>query len=444
MITGNLKTRVTQAIGSNVIAQLVNVIIQIGGVPILIKAWGIERYGEWLLIFSIPAYLGLGDLGIGTVAATEITKSLAKGAEKEATKIFNIGMATSFFSAATLLLLSSIAIISLPVSKYLSNSIPDHEVKITLELLTIYITISILLSLPLSIYRSIGKYSRGQIASSIFRLIEFFTFIILVQNNQTFIYPAAGYLIIRIIYITWISFDLSKQAAWMKLSLNEVNIKSIMKLLPKSISMMFVYLGQTLVSQGLITVIGITLGSVALATFSTVRTLCNFAKQLIGIINLSVFSEFSICISRGDFPTAQKLHTRSVQANIGLTVLATLFLFLVGDTLITFWTKGAISIIQPFFSLYLVYILINSIWIGSWNMLLGCNEHSSLIKQYIGLNILTITLTYFNLNHWGLSNLPVTLILTDVLFGSLVMMKSLSFLRQSYMEFINNIFNIKY
>jgi O-antigen/teichoic acid export membrane protein len=202
------------------------------------------------------------------------------------------------------------------------------------------------------------------------------------------------------------------------------------------------YLGQNLVTQGLVTIVGIRLGSIQVVLFSTVRTLCNFAKQMIGIVNLSVFTEFSISTGHKDLETIRKLHINSVRANVCLTLLAVIGLRLFGPWVLSIWTKGAVEVEEPFFLLYTLYLLVNSFWTGSWTMLLASNQHQSVTWYYLLMSCLVLITSYTTLSFWGLSIVPVSLILSDLVFSWVVLSTSLHVVQQSSANFIHQLFSL--
>jgi hypothetical protein len=67
--------RIKHGFGANVYGQMVIVIIQLAGVPILLSAWGTQVYGEWLILASIPTYLSMADLGFSQSAGNDMTSA---------------------------------------------------------------------------------------------------------------------------------------------------------------------------------------------------------------------------------------------------------------------------------------------------------------------------------------------------------------------------------
>jgi len=44
-------------------------LVRFVSVPLFLHAWSTEMYGEWLILYSLPAYFSLGNLGFAQAAA---------------------------------------------------------------------------------------------------------------------------------------------------------------------------------------------------------------------------------------------------------------------------------------------------------------------------------------------------------------------------------------
>ena len=437
MIHGSRKSRILSGISANVYAQIVTIGVQLAGVPLLLHHWGVQYYGEWLLMFSIPSYLGMSDLGLGTVATTEMSLSIARKDYQRAGQVFK---GAYFFITSVGLAVCGLFVASvwlLPYHDWLNlQLVQPRELQWAITLLTSYVFLAISLTLLLGAYRTIGRYARGQVISNTFRIMEFAAMLGVVIWGAGIVVAAAAFLIVRVCYFFFVLQDIRSKAVWLKLGKFSWEWPVLRPLLSPSLSMMTVYMGQTFVTQGLVTMVGVVLGASSLVLFSTVRTLCNFAKQLIGIVNLSVFSEYAISIGNQDIGAARRLHTRSVQVNVVLTMVSIVGLKVAGPFVLDLWTKGKVEAVEPFFTLYLVYILVNSMWLGSWNMLLGCNQHQSITRVYLFTSLLVIISAFIGIGRFGISIVPVAMILSDGIFSAFVLKKSLEVLQQPMPEFL--------
>jgi O-antigen/teichoic acid export membrane protein len=81
----NVYYRLIKGIGANTLGLIVTIIIQIIQVPLYLTFWGITLYGEWLILYAIPSYLLMSDIGFGNVAANEMTRSEERRVGKECT-----------------------------------------------------------------------------------------------------------------------------------------------------------------------------------------------------------------------------------------------------------------------------------------------------------------------------------------------------------------------
>ncbi len=70
--------RVLQSLRASAFSQASQILIQFVSVPILIHAWGLVYYGEWLLLFTIPSYLGLSDAGLTSAISNELLIQVSK------------------------------------------------------------------------------------------------------------------------------------------------------------------------------------------------------------------------------------------------------------------------------------------------------------------------------------------------------------------------------
>lgn len=425
------KARIISGISANLIGQVLTAAIQLVGIPVFLSCWGKEYYGEWLILFTIPSYLGMSDLGLGTVATTEMAMCVSNGETERAAQIFRASFWGIAMVGAGLCSVFALTLGVLPWHDWLHlQQFAPPETVLTLALLTAYVFGAIVLTLPLGVYRSTGRYGRGQMVSNLFRLAEFLAVLAVVASGKGATTAAAAMVAVRFFYVGFVWMEAKKLATWLRLRPLRWEWPIIRPLAMPSLSMTTVYAGQSLVSQGLVTLIGVMTGAANVVVFSTVRTLCNFARQVIGAINLSVFSEFSISIGNGDLATARRLHRRTVQANVALTLLAVIGLKVLGGWALLHWTKGQVAAEEPFFSLYLGYVLFNSLWIGSWSMLLGCNRHEGLTRYFLASSIATLALAYAGVGAWGVAVVPAVLLVADGVFAVFVFQKSAVVLRQ--------------
>jgi O-antigen/teichoic acid export membrane protein len=69
----SVKQRIAHALAASAFGQSVTIGSQLLLTPLFFRHWGPGLYGEWLILSSVPAYLTMSDLGIGSAAGNEMT-----------------------------------------------------------------------------------------------------------------------------------------------------------------------------------------------------------------------------------------------------------------------------------------------------------------------------------------------------------------------------------
>ena len=68
--------RILKGVSENVVDRFINVIIKFIEPIIFLNLNKIEIYGTWLVIFSLPAYIMISDLGFSTVGQNQINMNV--------------------------------------------------------------------------------------------------------------------------------------------------------------------------------------------------------------------------------------------------------------------------------------------------------------------------------------------------------------------------------
>lgn len=395
--------------------QAINAIIQIAGIPLLLKYWGVNYYGEWLILFTIPSYIGMSDMGLGSSTTSELSILIQAGEEAEAREILRNTFWFILLIGGLPFLILALSVFTLPWYDWLNfAAIVEGDFKVTFILLILYIYLALFLTLPLGYYRVRKIYHRERYISSFFRVLEFLLIVAAVMAGSKIVIVALIYLLVRMLQFTFVLFDLTLKFREFRLLPFGFNFKKISYLLKPGLSAMTIYLGQNLMTQGLVSIIGIALGSAQVVLFSTTRTLINMVKQVVGIINLSITSEFSYSFGARDFPLLRKLFriTNRVNAIIAFGMLTLLYFF--GHWIFKVWTGGKVEIIEPFFLLFLVGTLFSSVWNVRLVLLVATNKLGYSGIMFLVNAVLLIVLNAFLIGYWGLTGMAISILVFEL------------------------------
>src|SRR2546426_46998 len=119
MLDNSIVHRLLKGFGASLYGQAVVIVIQLAGVPILLRHWQTQLYGEWLILFAIPSYLSMTDLGFSQSAGNDMTARVARGDRVGALGLFQSLLALVFFLAVVGLLLVAAAVMLLPLGNWM-------------------------------------------------------------------------------------------------------------------------------------------------------------------------------------------------------------------------------------------------------------------------------------------------------------------------------------
>ncbi|GEM_PF-3347921 len=355
--------------------QVISLVIQVAGIPLLLKYWGISYYGEWLVLFTIPSFIAISDMGLGSSTTSELSMLLLANREEEAKNILRNTFWFILVVGGIPFFLLALSLFILPWYEWLNfSAITPSEFNPAFVFLIVYIYLSLFLTIPLGYYRVKQIYHRERYISSLFRGIEFLLVILVVLAGYKIVVVAFVYFIVRLVQLVYILSDLSFRFESFRLFPFEIRYQEFKHLLKPGLSAMTIYMGQNILGQGLISIIGIGLGSAQVVLFSTTRTLVNMVKQVVGIINLSVTSEFSYAYGAGNIPLLRKLFRYTSQSNalIAIGLLFTLYFF--GNWIFRVWTGGEVNIIEPFFIFFLLSTFFGAMWNAHLVLLVSTNK----------------------------------------------------------------------
>ena len=156
----SLLKRLIKGIGANAYGQVIVIIIQLVGVPILLRFWGTQLYGEWLILAAIPSYLSMVDLGFSLSAANDMTGRVARGNSHGTLVVFQSLSALVCTVILIGLLLSAVMIAVLPISLWMHiSTISRSDASWILWLLAAGVLVQLADGVNHAGYRAHGEYA---------------------------------------------------------------------------------------------------------------------------------------------------------------------------------------------------------------------------------------------------------------------------------------------
>jgi O-antigen/teichoic acid export membrane protein len=435
-----LKTRILRGVGATALGQVANAVIQLVSLPVFLAVWGVEQYGEWLVLSSLAAFLSMSDIGFATAAANEMTMRVGRGDREGAVTVYH-----SMWALLTGLGLAVLAVLlavlwATPAAGWLAvKTISPGEVAAVLSVLAAYILLGLQLGVVNAGFRCDGNFALGQLLGTGQRLAEFAAQIGAAAATQSMLAVATAGLAVRCASLVVCLAVLKRKSPWLPLGVSGANAVTVRELLVPALSFMGMPLGHALSNQGMIQVVAATIGPAAVTVFTAHRTICNIATQLVNMLAVAVWPEFSTSLGADDRATSRRLHRAACRWSIWLGLTGCVALAVVGPLLIPFWTQGKIACNVPLFAALLADVVVRIAWWTSSVVPMSTNSHQRMSLTYLGCTSASLVLAIALIPALGLAGAAVSLLVIDVAMVTYVLPASLAAVDDRLSEFLRSV-----
>ncbi|RRB00877.1 lipopolysaccharide biosynthesis protein [Larkinella rosea] len=422
--------RILQSIAASVLGQAGQILIQLISVPLLIQYWGLDYYGEWLLLFTIPSYLSLSDAGLASALSNELLMNISRKEHAKAAQLLGYGM-TAIIGFGVIV--SVVLALGLHLSDFTTwlkiKYINESDAWLTLLLLMLYVMLALQQELLSAVPRAEGDNAGGRIWITTTRLIEFGVVILMVSQGRKAETVALTYAIVR--GMSWLGMFLyyRRHYHWVsQVRIGLFPIASIRHLLGPSLAFFGFAFANSLVLQGSTLLIGAFMTPTYVVIYTTLRTLCNFIRQIINVLTSAIWPELTRALVDHDFSKAILLHRRVCQIAFWSAFLFLIAMEITGGTILSVWTKGTIQPVQPVFTVLLLTALPYSLWNTSATTAISINRHQSIAFAFVMSSLGALAAAIWLIPRYGLAGMAIGLLLGDFFMVVRVFQNSLSIL----------------
>lgn len=431
--------RIWRTLGAHSFGQVVQLVIQVGAVPIYLWAWGIDQYGDWIVLSTIPAYLAASDLGFISAASNSMSSARARGDRTLVVVIYR-----SAWALATLLSLVLIAGFVTLASLFDAPSLLaidtiDHgQVQLCILLLALYAAVSQQESLVQAGLRAEGRNATGVLTTHCVRLLEVGCAVAIAASGSGPVAVAATLMTVRTIGVLAQFALLRRVAPYLKLGKQGISTTEIRKLWGPSLAFLGLPIGNLLTSQGFLLVLAHSTTGAELVAFSLVRTLSRFGTQVIGVLEASVWPEISFAYGRGDQANLARLHGRTCAISCYLAVLAAVGLSCLGVIVTEAWTGGRVTAQFPVVLLLSLDLVLTALWSTSAVLPAATNQLRRVAVAYIACGSFSLLLLTPMVAIFGIAGAPGAMLICDLLMIPIVVHGSLRLLNEDVITFLRN------
>jgi len=418
--------------GGHLVGQPISLLIQLAGVPLYLHFWGVGLYGEWLVLFAIPAYLALSDIGFTTATAHAMTLEVSAGNRDAALGIYR----TSWWIVTILSIAVGCAIAvaawSLPIADWMNLAkLGSHDSALVVSLLAIHVILNLQTGLINAGFHSEGEYGEGVLLLALARLAEFVFVVLVVVTGHGPVVAAVALVLGRLLALGVMAWRASVVCPWRSIGVAGVSRRIARDIFKPSMGFFGFTMANALNIQGAVLVIGVLLGPAAAVPFVTLRTLTRIVQQLLQTASTIVRPEIGIAAGRGDLDTMRRLNRDACRLAVWLALCAAVGLALFGDWLVAIWTDGRVAVEQPLFALLLAIMVVNAFWRAAAWTLQAVNRVTRLAAVSLVLNLAAIVVMVVLTPGFGLTVPVAALLAADIAMAVYLVGGTLSYLDES-------------
>jgi len=409
------ESRVAQGVAAHLYAQLVTIVTQLASLPLFMTKWSADKYGEWILLSAIPIYLTVADAGILTAAGNLMSMHKARNATQEVNRIFSCSL------LIVIALVLGCAVIVVSIMSYFTFGLNLDERK-ALFFLMMAALLTVACGIFDAAYRPFGKYPRVTLLLTTARIVEWAGAIIALYIIGSLSGVALGFLLGRALACGLLCLFARLDLQELHWTFSQFDVGVAFRLVKGGVGFLSFPVGNLLMLQGVIVVIGGRLGGIAVAQFNTSRTLARVLTQLSIISSKALSPEISALHGAGRELDARLLSDKVLRTIVPLTVVGAILLAILAPYIIRIWSRGKIACDIGPLSWLLASAVASAYWQVCSTRLTATNRHSLLATVFILASLAMIIAVYFTANRFGIMSPSVATFVVDsvMVIGTLV------------------------
>lgn len=315
-------------------------------VPILIRTWGADLYGQWLVVTAIPTFLAMSNLGLGTSAQIRIAIDTAAGRKQDVSTVMVTAIAMILIIAAIV----SFLVLTLIPWLYEADFKKVHITQVHLVLLFLILSLFVrMLAQPMSgLWTGSGMPSTAENATNICSFAELICSFVVPFGGGGPFELALFLLITNIFWLVWFASKSLRLMCEQGISRSMPNWKMGRALTISGIGYQLGSLWQAILFQGSIVLANSILGPVGAATWGSLRVLTRFGNQALELVSQTLGPEFQLAVGNGDLQRQRRLCSLGFVISLVISTLTASCVIIVAPYLFPLWAGGGIKDVSLF------------------------------------------------------------------------------------------------
>lgn len=377
-------------------------------VPIFLAYWSPGRYGEWLTLSSMVAYLSAFDLGMNAAGGNKLIQEHARGNFAGYRRYQRSALAVYILIAAAGSLLLAAAVVILPIPEWLGLRLTSRrEAGSALVLLGFQVLWGIPSGFMTGLYRTVGDLARSQWVANAENFGSLALTLACLLCGRGMVAIASVQLACVLTVMAVILADLKKNYPEIMPGLSGIDLTAVRELIRPSALFGLVIVAEAIRLQGAVLLVSTWLGGAAVAVFVSSRTLCNSVRQIAGTVKSAMWPHVTALEAQQRHSLMRLVHRLWVVSSTALSVSMAAALWFEGPGVIRVWTRGQLPADKILLRLLLAQLVLQSPWMASSLISGASSRHAKLAQAYLWSSILSLGIAWALIGRVGLWALPI-------------------------------------
>ena len=342
----SLRRRLAGGVSGQAFSRVVNALYTVALVPILIRAWGLTGYGEWMALTAISSYFGLSNFGLVTTSANEIVMAIGAGDDARARRTFQMAVNLVLYIVLPLLAVIVALVAAVPLARILNfTTISQQEAVWIVVCCATQLWLQTLRGVVVAALYATGAYGFAYFLSGLTKLLELAAVAAIagvLHGPQTSAATAIACVAVIDCAIIlgfaraaapWATFDFRVwDTAWLK-----SQIKPAIGFVISNLS------SQGMIVQGPRVVLSAVAGGAAVGIYAVYGTAMRLVDQLLLMVALPLEVEIARNVGNGDMSRAYRLIVGGSQFGWIVFFAVALALLGAGPFIFHLWTHGRVA-----------------------------------------------------------------------------------------------------
>ncbi|AUG54541.1 lipopolysaccharide biosynthesis protein [Thalassospira marina] len=381
---GVVTKRLVKGVAANLLGKIWVLLAQLLAIPVLTAYWGADGYGVWLMLITIPTYLNLSDVGLGTTASVEMTRRIANDDPQGAHATYH--SAWVFMTGLT----GTCAMLAIGYATHIAiNATPNANrfegvsLAFAIVSMTLYAIVSVQMRLLQGLYQATHKYALGTFLNGLVVPVEGIAMVIVAISNGAILELSLAMLGIRL--VAWLIFYriLRRHEPWFALGWRAATWDQFKTLFRPSLAAFCLVVADALMLQSIIVILGWVAGTSTVAIFGAARFLSRAPLQLSSLLSRASLPELTRALTAKNFLLSNRLAGLNVLTALSITLPFALFLCLFGTDLLRLISHNQLNAGRMLFIGLALAATLNAVWGALATPLLSLNQQGLFSYHYL-------------------------------------------------------------